>query len=76
VDSDIQCPLCENEVEDDVNTFFTCVFARSSWQAAGLSSVMGSASCQQDSVADRVFALCRNKDYATIGRVATMLWSI
>ncbi|MCI90446.1 hypothetical protein A2U01_0111738, partial [Trifolium medium] len=32
--------------------------------------------CQQGSVADRVFALCHNEDYAAIGRVATLFWSI
>ncbi|PNX54306.1 ribonuclease H, partial [Trifolium pratense] len=31
--------------EDDVHAFFTCVSAQSSWQAAGLSSVLGSAAC-------------------------------
>ncbi|CAJ2637115.1 unnamed protein product [Trifolium pratense] len=77
VDCDVYSPLCEDEVvEDDVHTFFTCVSAQSSWQAAGLSSVLGSAACQQGSVTDKVFALCRNEDYATIGRVATLLWSI
>ncbi|PNX65061.1 ribonuclease H, partial [Trifolium pratense] len=76
VDCDVHCPLCEDEVEDDVHTFFTCVSTQSSWQAAGLSSVLGSAACQQGSAVDRVFALCRNEDYATIGRVATLLWSI
>ncbi|PNX57820.1 hypothetical protein L195_g050598 [Trifolium pratense] len=44
----------------------SCVSAQSSWQAAGLSSVLSSAVCQQGSAADRVFALCRNEDYATI----------
>ncbi|CAJ2644561.1 unnamed protein product [Trifolium pratense] len=76
VDCDVHCPLCEDEVEDDVHAFFTCASAQSSWQAAGLSSVLGSAACQQGSAADRVFALCRNEDYATIGRVAMLLWSI
>ncbi|XP_045801844.1 uncharacterized protein LOC123895511 [Trifolium pratense] len=66
----------EDEVEDDVHAFFTCVSAQSSWQAAGLSSVLGSAACQQGSAAKRVFVLCRNEDYATICRVATLLWSI
>ncbi|CAJ2669980.1 unnamed protein product [Trifolium pratense] len=76
VDCDVHCPLCEDEVEDDVHAFFTCASAQSSWQAAGLSSVLGSAACQQGSAADRVFAVCRNEDYATIGRVAMLLWSI
>ncbi|XP_045801294.1 uncharacterized protein LOC123895120 [Trifolium pratense] len=66
----------EDEVEDDVHTFFTCTSAQSSWQAAGLSSVLGSAACQQGSASDRVFALCRNEDYTTIGRVAMLLWGI
>ncbi|PNX75873.1 hypothetical protein L195_g031817, partial [Trifolium pratense] len=66
----------EEKVEDDVHTFFTCTSAQSSWQAAGLSSVLGSAACQQGSAADRVFSLSENEDYATIGRVATLFWSI
>ncbi|CAJ2637965.1 unnamed protein product [Trifolium pratense] len=76
VDCDVHCPLCEDEVEDDVHAFFTSVSAQSSWQAAGLSSVLGSAACQHGSAAERVFALCQYEDYATIGRVATLLWSI
>ncbi|PNX73227.1 hypothetical protein L195_g029126, partial [Trifolium pratense] len=56
----------DDEVEYDVHIFFTCASAQSSWQAAGLSSVLGSTSCQQGSVADKVFALCRNEDYTTI----------
>ncbi|PNX71723.1 ribonuclease H [Trifolium pratense] len=76
VDCDVHCSLCEEEVEDDVHTFFTCASARSSWQAAGLSSVLGSAAYQQGSAAGRVFALCQNEDYTTIDRVATLFWSI
>ncbi|GAU24203.1 hypothetical protein TSUD_23400 [Trifolium subterraneum] len=41
-----------------------------------LSSVMVSAACQQGNAADKVFALCRNENYATIGRVAMLFWSI
>jgi hypothetical protein len=40
MDCDTQCSLCEENVEDDVHTFFTCVFAQSSWQVARLSSVI------------------------------------
>jgi hypothetical protein len=76
VDCDIQCLLCEEAIEDDVHTFFTCASAGSSWQVAGLSSVMVFAACQQDSATERVFALCRNEDYATISKVATLFWSI
>jgi hypothetical protein len=76
VDCDIHCPLCEEDIEDDLHTFFTCVSVRSSWQAADLSSVMDYVACQQGSTEGRMFALCRNEDYATIGRVATLFWSI
>jgi hypothetical protein len=76
VDCDIHCPLCEEEVEDDVPTFFTCASALSSWQTAGLSSVMDFVACQQGSATARVFVLCRNEDYTTIGRVAMLFWSI
>ncbi|PNY12884.1 biotin carboxyl carrier protein of acetyl-CoA carboxylase [Trifolium pratense] len=64
------------DVEDDVHTCFTCAYARSSCQAARLSSVMVSAACQHGGAVDRVFALCQYGDYATIRRVATLFWNI
>jgi hypothetical protein len=76
VDCEIQYPLCEEEAEDVVQTFFTCASAWSSWQAAELLAVIVSAVCQQGSAADRLFALCQNEDYATISRVAMLFWSI
>ncbi|PNY02675.1 replication protein A 70 kDa DNA-binding subunit, partial [Trifolium pratense] len=68
--------LREEDVEDDVHTFFTCVSARSSWQVAGLSPVLDSVAYQQGSAAGKVFVLCQSEDYATICRVATLFWCI
>jgi hypothetical protein len=76
VDCDIQCMLCEENVEDDIQAFFTYVSAQSSWQVARLSSIVVSTACQQGSVADRLCTLCQNEDRATIGRVTTFFWSI
>jgi hypothetical protein len=62
-DCDIQRMLFEEEVEDDVDIFFTRISAQSTWQASGLSSIMISVACQLGNAADKVFALCRNEDY-------------
>ncbi|CAJ2669678.1 unnamed protein product [Trifolium pratense] len=56
--------------------FFTCVSARSSWQVAGLSSIIVYVAFQQGSATDRVFILCQNEVYATVDRVATLFWII
>ncbi|KAK2430623.1 hypothetical protein QL285_028940 [Trifolium repens] len=69
--------LCEEVVEDDVHTFFTRAFALAgklpnyqlSWFLLCISMIVRPP-------ADRVFVLCRNEDYATIGRVATRSFGV
>ncbi|MCI40159.1 replication protein A 70 kDa dna-binding subunit, partial [Trifolium medium] len=76
VDCDVHCPICENTIEDDLHVFFDCIASRECWQAAGLLSILDNNGYQQGLATDRVFAMCRNEDRATIGRVATLFWSI
>ncbi|MCH95897.1 ribonuclease H protein, partial [Trifolium medium] len=76
VDCNLNCPVCDAEIEDELHVFFNCPIARESWCAAGLSSILQNIAYQQTNAMDRVFALCTNENSATVGRVAMLLWGI
>ncbi|PNX60204.1 ribonuclease H, partial [Trifolium pratense] len=70
------CPVCDEELEDELHVFFNCTVARASWCAAGLSSVLHNNAYQQTTAMDRIFAMCNDENSDTVGRVAMLLWSI
>ncbi|GAU41340.1 hypothetical protein TSUD_179530 [Trifolium subterraneum] len=72
----LNCPVCDVEIEDELHIFFGCVVARDSWCVAGLSSVLHNAAYQQSNAMDRIFAMCSNESSDKVGRVAMLLWSI
>ncbi|GAU34529.1 hypothetical protein TSUD_394030 [Trifolium subterraneum] len=37
VECTLNCPVCDEEIEDELHIFFRCAVARDSWSAAGLS---------------------------------------
>ncbi|GAU35928.1 hypothetical protein TSUD_69610 [Trifolium subterraneum] len=76
VECTLNCPVCDEEIEDELHIFFRCAVARDSWSAAGLSSVLHNATYQQTNAMDRIFAVCSNESSDTVGRVAMLLWSI
>ncbi|GAU12587.1 hypothetical protein TSUD_131970 [Trifolium subterraneum] len=76
VECTLNCPVCDEEIEDELHIFFRCAVARDSWSAAGLSSVLHNATYQQTNVMDRIFAVCGNESRDTVGRVAMLLWCI
>ncbi|GAU29842.1 hypothetical protein TSUD_223880 [Trifolium subterraneum] len=76
VDCELSCPVCDDEVEDDVHVFFGCVAARECWMAAGLSQLLENPAYQNGTVTDRVFGMCRNEDNAMLGRVSSLFWCI
>ncbi|GAU43245.1 hypothetical protein TSUD_241360 [Trifolium subterraneum] len=76
VECTLNCPVCDEEIEDELHIFFRCAVARDSWSAAGLSSVLHNAMYQQTNVMDRIFAVCSNESSNTVGRVAMLLWCI
>ncbi|GAU33334.1 hypothetical protein TSUD_165990 [Trifolium subterraneum] len=76
VECTLNCPVCDEEIEDELHIFFRCAVARDSWSAAGLSSVLHNATYQQTSAMDHIFAICSNESSDTIGRVAMLLWCI
>ncbi|GAU29062.1 hypothetical protein TSUD_278180, partial [Trifolium subterraneum] len=61
VECTLNCPVCDEEIEDELHIFFRCAVARDSWSAAGLSSVLHNAT---------------NESSDTVGRVAMLLWCI
>ncbi|GAU28408.1 hypothetical protein TSUD_257360 [Trifolium subterraneum] len=76
VECTLNCPVCDEEIEDELHIFFRCAVARDSWSAAGLSSVLHNATYQQTNVMDHIFAICNNESSDTVGRVAMLLWCI
>ncbi|GAU48907.1 hypothetical protein TSUD_99640 [Trifolium subterraneum] len=76
VECTLNCPVCDEEIEDELHIFFRCAVARDSWSAAGLSSVLHNATYQQTKAMDRIFAVCSNESSDTVGRVAMLLWCI
>ncbi|GAU30671.1 hypothetical protein TSUD_31430 [Trifolium subterraneum] len=76
VECTLNCPVCDEEIEDELRIFFRCAVARDSWSAAGLSSVLHNATYQQTNAMDRIFAVCSNESSDTVGRVAMLLWCI
>ncbi|GAU14651.1 hypothetical protein TSUD_97150 [Trifolium subterraneum] len=76
VECTLNCPVCDEEIEDERHIFFRCAVARDSWSAAGLSSVLHNATYQQTNAMDRIFAICSNEISDTVGRVAMLLWCI
>ncbi|GAU18320.1 hypothetical protein TSUD_202090 [Trifolium subterraneum] len=76
VECTLNCPVCDEEIEDELHIFFRCAVARDSWTAAGLSSVLHNATYQQTNAMDHIFAVCGNESSDTVGRVAMLLWCI
>ncbi|GAU46743.1 hypothetical protein TSUD_286030 [Trifolium subterraneum] len=69
VECTLNCPVCDEEIEDELHIFFRCAVARDSWSAAGLSSVLHNATYQQTNDMDRIFAVCSNESSDTVGRM-------
>ncbi|GAU49880.1 hypothetical protein TSUD_408190 [Trifolium subterraneum] len=76
VECTLNCPVCDEEIEDELHIFFRCAVARDSWCVAGLSSVLHNAAYQQTNAMDRIFAVCNNESSDTASRVAMLLWCI
>ncbi|GAU16656.1 hypothetical protein TSUD_326060 [Trifolium subterraneum] len=79
VECTLNCPVCDDEIEDELHIFFRCAVARDSWCAAGLSSVLHNAAYQQTNAMDRIFAVCSNESSdmmpRQIGRYAFDAWN-
>ncbi|GAU43908.1 hypothetical protein TSUD_88810 [Trifolium subterraneum] len=76
VECNLNCPVCDEEIEDEIHIFFRCAVARDSWCATGLSSVLHNDAYQQSNAMDRIFVVCSNESSAIVGRVAMLLWCI
>ncbi|GAU39610.1 hypothetical protein TSUD_276500 [Trifolium subterraneum] len=73
VECTLNCPVCDEEIEDELHIFFRCAVARDSWCAAGLASILHNAAYQQSNAMDRIFAMCSNESSDIVGRVAMLL---
>ncbi|GAU24827.1 hypothetical protein TSUD_157400 [Trifolium subterraneum] len=76
VECTLNCPVCDEEIEDELHIFFKCAVAQENWCAAGLSSVLHNTAYQQFNAMDRIFDVCSSESSDTVGRVAMLLWCI
>ncbi|GAU38029.1 hypothetical protein TSUD_395890 [Trifolium subterraneum] len=76
VECNLNCPVCDEEIEDEIHIFFRCAVVRDSWCAVGLSTVLHNDAYQQSNAMDRIFAMCSNESSAIVGRVTMLLWCI
>ncbi|GAU39232.1 hypothetical protein TSUD_396790 [Trifolium subterraneum] len=76
VECNLNCPVCDEEIEDEIHIFFRCAVAWDSWCVAGLSSVLHNDAYQQSNAMGRIFAVCSNENSDIVGRVAMLLWCI
>ncbi|GAU44672.1 hypothetical protein TSUD_243690 [Trifolium subterraneum] len=61
VDCELSCPVCDDDVEDDIHVFFGCVATRECWMAAGLAQLLENPSYQDGTVEERVFEIYQAK---------------
>ncbi|GAU41924.1 hypothetical protein TSUD_25650 [Trifolium subterraneum] len=76
VECNPNCPVCDEEIEDELHIFFRCAVAHDSWGAAGLSSVLHNGAYQHSNAMDRIFDMCSKESSDTVDRVAMLLWCI
>ncbi|XP_058746699.1 uncharacterized protein LOC131619641 [Vicia villosa] len=69
----VECPFCNNSLEDEWQIFFGCAAINQGWQAACLSNIIDNRLLSFDEVKLLIFDICTKEDRNTAGRVAVML---
>ncbi|XP_058783590.1 uncharacterized protein LOC131658296 [Vicia villosa] len=69
----LNCPFCDNDVEDDWHVFFGCLEAISSWRAAGLYDVIVPRLHSLPDAKSVIIDICSKEDKYLAGRVAVMI---
>jgi hypothetical protein len=64
------CPICSNEDEDDLHTFFTCNQSQQVWQHAGLHEIIDPRVHAGLNVKALIFDICKTEPEETVGAVA------
>jgi ribonuclease HI len=64
-----ECPLCDNNEEDDWHILFGCSVSQQVWSEAGLEHVI-------TDVNSVLFDICRLEDEVTVGNIAMVVWNI
>jgi hypothetical protein len=70
----LNCPICDNEIENDGHVIFDCVESRRAWQSAGLDFLLVQRTQNVTTAADRLREICKSTDMSTSGKVAMLSW--
>jgi hypothetical protein len=71
-----ECPLCENNEEDDWYILFGCSVSQQVWSEAGLEEVITPRLHVVIDVNSVLFNICRSEDDVTVGNIAMVVWNI
>jgi ribonuclease HI len=72
----IDCPLCDEAVEDDWHLVVSCPATIEARRSAGLEEVIASRVTRHTTAAELIFDVCSTADRDLAGRFATLIWSL
>jgi ribonuclease HI len=70
----LQCPLCDQNFEDDWHAILTCDVSVQAWQASGLNHIVMQRIQQHTSLKELIFDVCSTESIETAGSFAMMIW--
>jgi hypothetical protein len=72
----IECPLCDDGVEDDWHLVVNCPYTIDARRPAGLEELFTSRLSRHTTAATLIFDICRTTDRDIAGRFATLVWTL
>jgi ribonuclease HI len=72
----LQCPLCDQECEDDWHAIFICNSSIQARQACGLDHVLVQRIQQHSNIKDLIFDVCSTESKEIAGLLAMLVWVI
>jgi ribonuclease HI len=72
----IECPICDEAVEDDWHLVVSCPSTIEARRSAGLEELLTNRVSRYTTAADLIFDICRTADRDIAGRFATLVWTL
>jgi ribonuclease HI len=72
----LNCPICDQNIEDDWHLLFACTESIQARQTSGLEHVISPRLQQAQTAAEVVFSICQSEDKDTTGLFAVLVWNL
>jgi ribonuclease HI len=72
----LECPICDDVVEDDWHLIVNCPTSIDARRAAGLEELVTSRLSRNTTAASLIFDICCTADHELAGRFATLVWTL